>query len=211
MQTDSQLIRKIKRKQDRDAADELVGRYYRDIYAFAYRQTGERELAMDLTQEIFIAILQGLDSFNEKKAQFRTWAYRVAANRITDYYRSRAHRHRLMELPLDCIAQNGESGRVPVAAEGADGSGRLSDGEADAFRDEVLDKILNKELVCRTMEFIAGYDAQWVAIFQYRCFEEMTFAEIAKALALSENTVKTRYYSMVRSLRKAVMEHDGTV
>ena len=60
MQTDNQLIRRIKKKQDKKAADELIRRYYREIYAFTYRQTGERELALDLTQEIFITVLQGL-------------------------------------------------------------------------------------------------------------------------------------------------------
>ncbi len=92
MQTDNQLIRRIKKKQDKKAADELIRRYYREIYAFTYRQTGERELALDLTQEIFITVLQGIYAFDEKKAGFRTWAYRVAANRITDYYRSKSYK-----------------------------------------------------------------------------------------------------------------------
>ena len=34
MQTDNQLIRRIKKKQDKKAADELIRRYYREIYAF---------------------------------------------------------------------------------------------------------------------------------------------------------------------------------
>ena len=84
MQTDNQLIRRIKKKQDKKAADELIRRYYREIYAFTYRQTGERELALDLTQEIFITVLQGIYALDEKKAGFLTWAYRVAANRVTD-------------------------------------------------------------------------------------------------------------------------------
>lgn len=61
MQTDNQLIRRIKKKQDKKAADELIRRYYREIYAFTYRQTGERELALDLTQEIFITVLQEMN------------------------------------------------------------------------------------------------------------------------------------------------------
>lgn len=64
MQTDNQLIRRIKKKQDKKAADELIRRYYREIYAFTYRQTGERELALDLTQEIFITVLQGIYAFD---------------------------------------------------------------------------------------------------------------------------------------------------
>ena len=77
MQTDNQLIRRIKKKQDKKAADEPIRRYYREIYAFTYRQTGERELALDLTQEIFITVLQGIYAFDEKKAGFRTLSFSV--------------------------------------------------------------------------------------------------------------------------------------
>lgn len=97
MQSDNQLIRKIKKKQSREAADILVERYYKEIYGFAYRQTGDMELAMDLTQEIFIAILKGIHSFEEKKASFRTWVYHVASNKITDYYRSSIKKKRDLE------------------------------------------------------------------------------------------------------------------
>lgn len=72
MQSDNQLVRKIKRKQNREAADILVERYYKEIYGFTYRQTGDMELSMDLTQEIFITILQGIHTFEERKASFRT-------------------------------------------------------------------------------------------------------------------------------------------
>ena len=101
MQTDNQLIRRIKKKQDKKAADELIRRYYREIYAFTYRQTGERELALDLTQEIFITVLQGIYAFDEKKAGFRTWAYRVAANRITDYIAVKVIKRRNCSSPCN--------------------------------------------------------------------------------------------------------------
>ena len=91
MHSENQLIRKVRKNGDRQAADELVNRYYREIYAFAYRQTTDMELAMDLTQEIFIAVLKGISTFDERKAKFRTWLYTIASNKITDYYRSKYH------------------------------------------------------------------------------------------------------------------------
>ncbi len=63
MHSDEQLIKKIKRRSDREAAGELLQRYYRDIYAFIFRQVSHRETAMDLTQDTFIAVLRGLPSF----------------------------------------------------------------------------------------------------------------------------------------------------
>jgi RNA polymerase sigma-70 factor (ECF subfamily) len=183
MQTDKQLLRKIKRQQNKAAADELVTRYYSEIYAFVYKQTGEKELAMDLTQEIFIRMLQGIYSFDENKAQFRTWLYRIASNRITDYYRSNAHRIEIMEQSdLEEISQRQT---------------------ADMMYD-LSDMIVKREYISRVMDVMVTYSQEWVAIFQKKCFLQMTFGEIAAEMNLSVNTVKTRFYSMLRRIREEV-------
>ena len=76
-------IEKAKRG-SRAAAEELIRRYYDEIYRYAFRQTGQKETAMDITQEIFIAGLQSLPYYDEKKAGFRTWIYRIATHKIID-------------------------------------------------------------------------------------------------------------------------------
>lgn len=184
MRPDSQLIWKIKRQQSREAADLLISRYYQDIFAYAYRQVGDRELAMDLTQEIFILILQGIGSFDEKKASFRTWAYRIASNKITDYYRSFAHRQKSMELPLDAEEQN------------------------EMLVKDVSELIVQRDAIRRVMAAAAGFGTEWLRIFQKKCFEEKTFAEIAEEMGLSVGTVKTRFYCMLRKIKQEVSE-DG--
>jgi len=191
MQSDNQLIQKIKRHRNRKAADELVGRYYKEIYAYVYRQTGEQELAMDLTQDIFIAILQGIASFDEKKAQFRTWAYHIASNKLTDYYRSREHRRRLLETTL--LPENEETDGTFARPE----------------ENSVLELVLNREDIRRIMEVVVQFDTDWIRIFQKKCFEERTFAEIACEMQLSENTVKTRFYSMIRKVKKEVCSDEN--
>ena len=162
MQTDNQLIRRIKKKQDKKAADELIRRYYREIYAFTYRQTGERELALDLTQEIFITVLQGIYAFDEKKAGFRTWAYRVAANRITDYYRSKSYKKEKLQQPLQWETE-----------------------EEKTVRD-LAEHMVQKEEIRRIMDIVVSYEREWIRIFQKKCFEEKTFAQIAEEMDLAE-------------------------
>ena len=71
-------------RRSRQAAERLVERYYNEIYVFVYRQTGHKEDAMDLTQSIFLAILRALSTYDPKKAAFRTWLYRIAANKVID-------------------------------------------------------------------------------------------------------------------------------
>ena len=71
--TDKELIRAIIKKGSDQAADQLVRRYYDALYYYLYRQVGNRDDALDMTQEAFIAALKGLSSYQPKKASFKTW------------------------------------------------------------------------------------------------------------------------------------------
>lgn len=64
MLIEQKLIKRIKKKQDKEAANALISYYYKEIYAYVYRQTGNEELAKDLTQDIFIQILQKITMFD---------------------------------------------------------------------------------------------------------------------------------------------------
>lgn len=181
MHTDQKLVRLIKHGSQK-AADELFDRYYREIYAYIYRQCGERELAMDLTQDTFVAAFRGMYGFDGRKAEFRTWLYHIAANKVTDYYRSRRYHQHIIEQPLD---------------------------EMEYAEDyDILKGLEERERVRQIMELVSGYEPAWAQIFQKKCFEEKTFAEIAIELDISENTVKTRYYTIIRRLRKEFLNED---
>lgn len=184
MQSDNHLIRKIKKKQNKEAAGLLIERYYREIYAYTYRQVACKELAMDLTQEIFILVLKGIRAFDEKKGSFRTWIYRIASNKITDYYRRLAYRKSQLEGPY------GE------------------EYEHTGVSPDISSQVLRQETIREVMAVIVRYDEPWIQIFQKHCFEEQTFAEIAEVLKLSEGTVKTRYYKMLAQIRKEVADNE---
>lgn len=84
MAQENKWIKDILRSGSRPAADKLIRAHYDEIYVFAYRQIGNKEDTMDLTQNIFLAVLRSLPSFDARKASFRTWLYRIAANKIID-------------------------------------------------------------------------------------------------------------------------------
>ena len=70
MLIEQKLIKRIKKKQDKEAANALILYYYKEIYAYVYRQTGNEELAKDLTQDIFIQILQKSQCLIIKRLHF---------------------------------------------------------------------------------------------------------------------------------------------
>ncbi|MFC7371602.1 RNA polymerase sigma factor [Fictibacillus iocasae] len=69
----------------------LVRRYYKLVYTFLYRMTGEKELAMDLTQETFIKTLRQLDKY-KPSSEFKSWLLTVAGNTARDHLKSKHHK-----------------------------------------------------------------------------------------------------------------------
>ena len=89
MERELKWVRDIVRRGSRKAADQLVREYYDDIYAFVFRQIGNREDALDVTQECFLAALRSLPFYNPQKAGLRTWLYHIASHKVIDQRRKR--------------------------------------------------------------------------------------------------------------------------
>ena len=68
----------------------------------------------------------------------------------------------------------------------------------------MIQKIYDEQMIQMVMAVIVKYGNEWVRIFQMKLFLDKTFDEIASELKISENTAKTRYYTMLKSLRKEI-------
>ena len=172
---EKRLIRSVQKKADKLAADALIRMYYDEIVAYAYKQTSDKQTALDLTQDIFIAVLKSIAGFDDKKASFRTWLYKIATNKIIDYHRSRSKVQNKI-LNLDDVD-------IPD--------------ERDFSR-----QLENEALACRIQSHVGTFDAQAQRIFRLKIFGEYTFAEIADMTKAPEATVKTKYYRMIKNLRE---------
>ncbi len=62
--------------------------YEGPVFNYVLRMVGDRALAEDLTQEIFLRIYQGLPGFS-LRCRFTTWLFQVAKNRVLDELRAR--------------------------------------------------------------------------------------------------------------------------
>lgn len=87
---DAALVHRT-RSGDEGAFDELVRLYMRQAFRVAWRVVGHREDAEDLVQEVFLAALQHLDSFDTTRP-FGPWLMRIVANRGANLRRSRNRR-----------------------------------------------------------------------------------------------------------------------
>jgi RNA polymerase sigma-70 factor, ECF subfamily len=71
--------------------------YEDPLFNYVHRLVGDRGLAEDLTQEVFLRVHQSLPGFSFR-SKFTTWLFQVAKNRVFDEYRARDRRPRTVEL-----------------------------------------------------------------------------------------------------------------
>jgi RNA polymerase sigma-70 factor, ECF subfamily len=76
---------------DQQAFTSLVRAYEAPVYSYVLRLTGDRTLAEDLTQEVFVRVLNGLPKFSAR-CKFTTWLFQVTKNRVLDELRARERR-----------------------------------------------------------------------------------------------------------------------
>jgi RNA polymerase sigma-70 factor (ECF subfamily) len=78
-------------KGDARAFASLVRAYETPVYNYVLRMVGDRTLAEDLTQDVFLRIYNGLAGFS-LRCRFTTWLFQVAKNRVLDELRARDRR-----------------------------------------------------------------------------------------------------------------------
>ena len=91
-QPDPAVLRKAQRGDER--AFNIIFRAYQvPVFNYVLRPVGERSLAEDLTQEVFLRVYQGLPKFS-LRSKFTTWLFQVTKNRVLDELRARERRPR---------------------------------------------------------------------------------------------------------------------
>jgi RNA polymerase sigma-70 factor (ECF subfamily) len=93
-QPDPGVLRKAQRGDER-AFTIIVRTYEQPVFNYIVRLTGDRALAEDLTQEVFLRVYQGLPSFS-LRSRFTTWLFQVTKNRVLDELRALERRPRAL-------------------------------------------------------------------------------------------------------------------
>src|SRR5207244_10480456 len=85
---------------DETACAELVATHQPMVYGLAFNLLGDRDEALDLSQEVFLRVFRTLSSFRGQSA-LRTWIYRIVVNQARNRQRWWRRRHRSDQCSLD--------------------------------------------------------------------------------------------------------------
>lgn len=78
---------------DRAAFSQLYERHVQAIYRYVALRVNDERLAEDITADVFVRALEGIEKFEYRGVPFSAWLYRIARDRVVDHYR-RQSRHR---------------------------------------------------------------------------------------------------------------------
>ena len=151
----------------------LFERHHRRLYNFCLRLTGERQVAEDLTQEVFTRILKYRHTYRPD-SDFLVWTYQMARNAAADYFRKRTRRAEVDEEPCHDVASE-----LPRPLE------ELESAQAVGLLHQALEKLPleKRELLVMSR------------------FQNLRHEQIAQILDCTVGAVKVRIHRAVKELR----------
>ncbi|HET9657054.1 MAG TPA: RNA polymerase sigma factor SigE [Kineosporiaceae bacterium] len=158
--------------------EEVVQEHSARVYRLAYRLTGNRHDAEDLTQEVFVRVFRSLSSYTP--GTFEGWLHRITTNLFLDQVR-RKQRIRFDALPEDA------SDRLP---------GQTELGPERAWEQNNLDHDVQAALDTLPPDFRAA-----VVLCD---IEGLSYEEIAATLDVKLGTVRSRIHRGRAQLRQAL-------
>lgn len=186
---ESMLMQRCRRRESA-AFDEVVSRYKTRVHGYVSRMLGGSEDAEDLTQEVFVRMYQGMDSFRGE-AGLSTWLLRIANNLCIDHFR-RSKKHRAIAYSLD-DPQGGAGGDDNSAGR------ELPDMGQEPYR-----ALANQELSERLESAIGALPDKLRAVLILHDIEDVPYDEIARIVACPLGTVKSRLFNARVQLRRSL-------
>ena len=170
---DVELVRRVAAR-DADALRALYDRYGSMVYGLAYRVVGDRQLAEDCAQEVFVSVWRSASRFDPTRARLSTWLFAIARNTAVDAVRRRTAR------PVELLEEDQRADESPDTA------------DLVATADQ-------GERVAAAMAELPGPQLEALGLAY---FEGLSHAEIAERLDVPLGTVKGRIRLALDRLRE---------
>jgi RNA polymerase sigma-70 factor (ECF subfamily) len=171
---------------DEIACADLVAEHQRMVVQLAINLLGDRDEALDLSQEVFLRVFRTIHRFRGQSS-LRTWIYRIAINQARNRHRGWRRRHRADQVSLD----------EHVAAHG----------DILSLREAPPDRVLaQKELAQRLKDALDRLPFDQRTAIVLREVDGLSYEEIAFSLGVAIGTVKSRLTRARQALRLELRE-----
>jgi len=178
--TDEELLLEYRCTGIREAFDELVHRYERELYNYLYRYLGNSANAEDVFQKTFLAVLRDCNKFDASR-EFRPWLYKIATNKAIDHQRKAKQFRVISQVENDSDAYSIVNNVVG--------------NEPEPFAEQ-----MDREIVGKVREAVDKLPKQLRQAVYMVYFQGLTYREAADAVGIHFTTLSQRLQNAVRKL-----------
>jgi RNA polymerase sigma-70 factor, ECF subfamily len=185
--TDAEMVELLRRarKGETAAYDRLYNLYADKVFRYFCARSGDREVAEDLTSDLFVKLIQVLPRFrvnaNRPVASFSAWLYRIAGNLLMDHFRRQRLRNH-----LDIETQS------HLAATDSPPLHRLAAAEDGA----------------QLMAAISDLSEEQQSVVLFRFAEQMDVRSVAEVMGRTEGAVKALQHRALLQLRRLLSRNN---
>jgi RNA polymerase sigma-70 factor (ECF subfamily) len=170
---------------EESACAELVASHQRMVFSLALHLLGDRDEALDVSQEVFLRVFRTLSSFRGQSA-LRTWIYRIVINQARNRQRWWRRRHRGSQVSLhDHLHQFGDM-----------------ESKTEVLPDRLL---ASKETASRIWQALEQLPFDQRTALVLREIDGLRYEEIAFSLGVAVGTVKSRLTRARQTLRAELL------
>lgn len=148
--------------------------YFSKIYNFVFYRILNKEQTEDIVSDIFLKVSENIFRFDAKKANFNTWIFSIARNKLIDYYR-------VKKIYISIDDENTIDPSIDFEE------------QCSLIKDEELRELYNA---------LAKIDDRTRFIITLKHFEGLNNREISKQIGINESTVSTIYVRGLKRLRE---------
>ncbi len=164
----------------------LYDRYAEQIYRFIFLKTGHKGDAEDLLHEVFLAGWRTIGAYELRSdVPFTSWLYRIAGNRVIDWYRTRKNSSSLDEMT--------ENNTLPIELASTSHTALL----------EALDRGFEIESIMKGIHGLADMEQ---TVLLMRFVEDLSPEEVGNATGKTASAVRLIQHRALNKLKK-IIEH----
>ena len=156
--------------------------YYKPIFGYLFRRTGDYDLAKDMAAETFLKAFLKIQSFTWRGISISSWLYKIATNEANQFSRKQKYKPLTLERILDYELLHQPDSEIERAG--------LED-ELKAHKDFIL-----------VQQALMQMDLKYQEVIALRYFESKDIREIGEILNKPEGTVKSLLFRGLEKLRQ---------
>lgn len=168
--TEVELLNKI--KDNPGFFSEIFKLYYKQIFGYILRRTGDFDETADIASDTFFKAFTNIKNFSYKGISIKVWLYRIATNEVNQFYRQRQKNNSMFE-------------RVDFEDK------ELFKNYLQQDKEELEVELLNHNQFLTVLRILKTLPHKYQEVISLRYFEGKDNKEISEILNLNEGTLKS--------------------